>query len=115
MKIKLGPITFNVEMARPKKGDLGIAKPGSKDGNYRGYCDTNRHVIAIDRTMPPDRQYSTLIHEVTHAVNLEIGAEWWAFRKGGDVEERFTHIFSFHLAQLLKDNRKVIERFMDKI
>ncbi len=115
MKIKLGPITFELKMARPKKGDLGIAKPGEDDANYRGYCDTNRQVIAIDRTMPAERQYSTLVHEIVHAVNLEIGAEHWALRKTPDIEEQFTHIFSFHLAQLLLDNRKVVERFMDRI
>lgn len=50
-----------------------------------GYCDSDTHVICIDRTAPPDHRRMILLHELVHAfLSLHVGTK---DEEQGKIEE----------------------------
>ena len=65
-----------------------------------GECDDNKQQITVKKSMPPDLELDTIIHEVTHAIDYQMNLE---------MSERQVHGVGTGLAAVLIDNPKFID------
>lgn len=76
------------------------------DKNYFGTCDYANNEIKVLNTLSLGRQYSVLIHELTHAIFHEAGYT--------DHEEDTVNRIAIVLSQVLLDNNALLNSYHDK-
>ena len=104
-KLRIGSVVYDLVELKPDTPGEGLQRLG-EDGGNRGRCNTNDLRIELDKSQPKDRKFTTLMHEIGHALIHE-----WAIPMTDEVEEKLITCLGFALAQVFHDNWKILERY----
>lgn len=84
-KLKIGGIVYKIELVDE-----------IRDGDNAGRLETKKNRILLDKTGPINQLELTLLHEIIHAINIE-------------VEEKDVEFLAQALYQVLVDNGLVFD------
>jgi hypothetical protein len=104
VKIKVGSKNYKVKF----KDVIWIG-----DDIVNGKCDFAITELQVLKEVSRDQARSLLIHELTHAMIRECGAN--AFFENPESEELFVRSYSNMLTQTLRDNPDLLEELEDNL
>lgn len=92
--IKIGAFVYSVEYIQ-----------GLRDGERKldGHIDTSQSLIRVEAEMSDQAKVQTILHEVLHGINVEIG------RPKMNNKERYIDALAFGIYRVLRDNPDLVK------